>query len=163
MYQWNLDILSTQEFSSWIHLKKSLKKLGVRARSSHQRCSVKKGVLRNFTKFTGKQLCLSLFFNKVAGLRPASLFKKRLRHRCFPVNFAKFLRAPFYRTMFEESWIKENPDKCHQPLQGKVDFIDNINGNKIFYTTLEKFLRIKFDQYFFRLWQITSNKQLSST
>ena len=26
-------------------------------RSSHQRCSKKKGVLRNFTKFTGKHLC----------------------------------------------------------------------------------------------------------
>ena len=33
-------------------------------------CSVKKGVLRNFTKFTGKQLLQKLFFNKVAGLRP---------------------------------------------------------------------------------------------
>ena len=40
-------------------------------RSSHWRCSVKKGVLRNFAKFTGKHLCQSLFFNKVAGLRPA--------------------------------------------------------------------------------------------
>ena len=30
-----------------------------------QRCSVKKGVLGNFTKFTGKHLCQSLFFNKV--------------------------------------------------------------------------------------------------
>ena len=28
----------------------------------------KKGVLRNFTKFTGKHLCQSLSFNKVAGL-----------------------------------------------------------------------------------------------
>ena len=28
----------------------------------------KKGVLRNFAKFTGKNLCQSLFFNKVAGL-----------------------------------------------------------------------------------------------
>ena len=37
-------------------------------RSSHRRCSVKKGVLRNFAKFTGKDLCQSLFFNKVAGL-----------------------------------------------------------------------------------------------
>ena len=27
----------------------------------------KKGVLKNFTKFTGKNLCQSLFFNKVAG------------------------------------------------------------------------------------------------
>ena len=44
-----------------------------------------KGVLRNFTKFTGKNLCQSIFFNKVAGLR----------HRCFPVNFVKFPRTPF--------------------------------------------------------------------
>ena len=37
-------------------------------RNSHRRCSVKKGVLRNFAKFTGKHLCQRLFFNKVAGL-----------------------------------------------------------------------------------------------
>ena len=36
-----------------------------KVRSSHQRCSVRKGVLRNFTKFTGKHLCL----------RPATLLK----------------------------------------------------------------------------------------
>ena len=29
----------------------------------------KKGVLKNFVKFTGKHLCQSLFFNKVAGLK----------------------------------------------------------------------------------------------
>ena len=51
------------------------------------------GVLRSFAKLTGKYLCQSLFFNKVAGLRP--LLKKRLWYRCFPVNFAKFLRTPF--------------------------------------------------------------------
>ena len=56
-------------------------------RSSHLRCSVKKDVLRNCAKFTGKHLCQSLFLNKVAGLR--------LWHRCFPVNFARFLRTPF--------------------------------------------------------------------
>ena len=64
-------------------------------RSSHGRCSIRKGVLRNFAKFTGKHLCQNLFFNKVAGLRPATLLKKRLWHKCFPVNFAKFLKAPF--------------------------------------------------------------------
>ena len=64
-------------------------------RSSHQRCSLGKGVLRNFAKFTGKHLCQSFFFNKVAGLRHATLLKKRLWHRCFPVNFVKFLRRPF--------------------------------------------------------------------
>ena len=53
----------------------------------------KKGVLRNFAKFTGKQLCQSLFLNKATGLRPATLSKRRLWHRYFPVNFVKFLRA----------------------------------------------------------------------
>ena len=66
-----------------------------RFRSSHRRCSVKKGVLTNFAKFTGKDLCQSLFFNKIAGRRPATFLKKRLWHRCFPVNFAKFLRTSF--------------------------------------------------------------------
>ena len=37
-------------------------------RSSHQRCSLRKGVLRNFPKFTGKHLYQSIFFNKVARL-----------------------------------------------------------------------------------------------
>ena len=45
-------------------------------RSSHQGCSVKKAV-RNFKKVTGKHLCHSLFFNKVAGLRPACNFIKK--------------------------------------------------------------------------------------
>ena len=30
----------------------------------------KKGVLKDFTKFTEKHLCQSLFLNKVTGLRP---------------------------------------------------------------------------------------------
>ena len=33
-------------------------------RSSHRRCSLRKGVFRNFAKFTGKQLCQILFFDK---------------------------------------------------------------------------------------------------
>ena len=53
-----------------------------------------KGVLKNFAKFTGKHLYQSLFFNKVVGLRPAALLKRRLWRRCFPVNFAKFLKTP---------------------------------------------------------------------
>ena len=36
-------------------------------RSSHRRCFVRKGVLRNFAKITGKRLCQGLFFNNVAG------------------------------------------------------------------------------------------------
>ena len=38
-------------------------------RSSRPEVFCKKGVLRDFAKFTGKHLCHSLFFNKVAGLK----------------------------------------------------------------------------------------------
>ena len=62
------------------------------------RCSVQKGVLENLAKFTVKHLCWSLFLNKIAGLHPPILLEKRLQHMCVPVNFAKFLRTPFYRT-----------------------------------------------------------------
>ena len=34
-------------------------------------------------------------FHKVAGLRTATLLKQRFWHRCFQVNFLKFLRVPF--------------------------------------------------------------------
>ena len=57
------------------------------SRSSHQRCSIKKCVLRNFAKFTGKHLCQSLFFNKVAGLRPATLLKKETLALVFSCEF----------------------------------------------------------------------------
>ena len=45
-----------------------------------------------FRKFHRKHLSQSLFYNKVAGL-----LKKRLWHRCFHVNFAKFLKTSFFR------------------------------------------------------------------
>ena len=72
-------------------------------RSSQRRCSRKKGILRNFTKFTftGKQLRQSLVFNKVAGLRQFSkntFLTERLRtvsHGSFsfplPTTSASFL------------------------------------------------------------------------
>ena len=41
-----------------------------------------------------------LFFNKVAVLRPGTLLKKKLWYRCFPVNFAKFLRTLFLQNTF---------------------------------------------------------------
>ena len=48
----------------------------VTVRSSGPQAFCKKGILRNFTKLTGKRLCQSLFFNKVAGLSPAALLRK---------------------------------------------------------------------------------------
>ena len=58
-----------------------------------------KKILKNFAKLTGKHLCLCLFFLWNCSLRHSTLLKKRLRHRCFPVNFEKCFRTPFlYRT-----------------------------------------------------------------
>ena len=56
---------------------------------------MKKGLPKNFAKFTGKHLCQSLFFNKVAILSLATTLKKRPWHRCFPVNFVKYLKHLF--------------------------------------------------------------------
>ena len=54
-----------------------------------QRCSVKNVFLEI------SQNSQSLFF-KVAVLRSATLLKKRLWHRCFPMSFVKFLRTLFF-------------------------------------------------------------------
>ena len=62
----------------WLTLNKCYREV---PKGSHRWCSVKKGVLRNFARFTGRHLCQSLFLNSW--------------QRCFPVNFAKFLRTPF--------------------------------------------------------------------
>ena len=64
-------------------------------RSSHQRCSIKKSVLKNFTKFTGKHLCQSLF------CRPQAwnfIIKETL---------AQVFSSEFYET-FKNTFFTEN-------------------------------------------------------
>ena len=58
-------------------------------------CSVKKVLLKTLQNSKKIPVLLS-FFNKVTNLRLATLLKTRLRHGCFPVYFAKFLRTPFH-------------------------------------------------------------------
>ena len=79
-------------------------------RSSCPEVFYKKDVLRNFAKFAGKHQCQTLIFNKVAGLRTATLLKKTLWHRCFLVNFSKFLRTPFLQNtssfwIYFQNWL----------------------------------------------------------
>ena len=62
-------------------------------RSSRQEVFCKKGALRNFSKFTGKHLCQSLFFSKIAGFRPETLAQ------VFSCEFCKTSKNTFsYRT-----------------------------------------------------------------
>ena len=65
-------------------------------KSSHSQMFYKIDVLKNFVKFTGKNLCRSFF---LINLHVSHLFWSLfLILIVFPVNFAKFLRTPFFRT-----------------------------------------------------------------
>ena len=55
----------------------------------------KVSVLKRFSNFTGKWQCRSLFLMNLWSWKGQHFFKKRLQHKCFPVKFAEFLRAPF--------------------------------------------------------------------
>ena len=96
-------------------------------RSSHLEVFCKKGVLRNFAKFTGKHLCQRLFFNKVAG-RLAPLLKKSLWHRCFLVNFEKFLRTSFLTEHLR--WL----------LQKRKTYFHHCTKNEVFHWGFLHFL-----------------------
>ena len=54
----------------------------------------KKSFLKNFTIFTKKHLCWSLF-----GVFGVNFIKKKLQHKYFPVKITKFLRAPILKNI----------------------------------------------------------------
>ena len=60
-----------------------------------QRCSVKKVFLEILQNSQENTCARDSFLIKLQA-RPATLLKKSLWHRCFPVNFAKLLRTPFF-------------------------------------------------------------------
>ena len=86
-------------------------------RSSRLKVFCKKGVLKNFVKFTWKHLARGSFL----GLRPAIWFKKRLWHRCFYANFAKFLRTSFSQNTSGWLLLNTSSDVCLK---------DNVSGEK---------------------------------
>ena len=150
-------------------------------RSSHQRCSIKKGVLRIFARFTGKHLCRSLFFNKVAGLRPATLLKKRLWRRCFPMNFTNFLRVPslqnisgrlllsvFYIFFFTLFFIFFHFAVYQSKLFAEGNWsVSCIILEKEFlknhFTHFQLILKFHITRFTLHVWNLVLNKTLSST
>ena len=58
----------------------------------------KKGVLRNFAKFTEKHLCQVLFFTKVAGLGPRACnsFNKETLAQVFSCEFCEISKNTFF-------------------------------------------------------------------
>ena len=99
------------------HLKKILI-TGARPEAVVQRFSVKKVILRNLTKFTGKHMCQSFFLKKVAGLRNVNFakfhqkitfFNRALMGFCSPkFKLAKFLTDFFWGGnlwIFRETYV----------------------------------------------------------
>ena len=76
-------------------------------RSNHRRCNVRNVTnvrcCYKFCKIHRKAPVPEPLFDKVAVFRPATLLKKRLSQRSFPVHFAKFLRTPFLQNTF--GWL----------------------------------------------------------
>ena len=64
------------------------------------KCSIKRFFFK-ISQYSQKNACVKLSsFIKMQVVSPA-LCLKRLRHRCFPVNIAKFLRTPVSKNICE--------------------------------------------------------------
>ena len=86
----------------------------------------------------------SFFFNK-----DATLLKKRTWYRCFPVNFAKFLRTPFLLKIFGRLLLKDK-------LASKtVKILCATARSFIMYICIHEYPGLKFD------W-LTLNRQFRS-
>ena len=57
-------------------------------------CKLSKKIRKVYKKVSA----LNSFFSNVPGLGFAALLKKKLNHRCFPVNLGTFLEGIFYKT-----------------------------------------------------------------
>ena len=59
--------------------------------------------------------------NKVEGLRPTTLLKKETLAQVFPVNFAKFLRTPFF-IVEHLRWLLLHAKSCLKRLSNDKYF-----------------------------------------
>ena len=95
-------------------------------------------------------------------MKPATLFKKRLWQRCFPVIFVKFQRTPFYRTPLGDCFCLEitRIKKRQKELSGDQVIAKRVSCSKMFWNfslnicfckveghrNFEKFIRTHFLQ-----------------
>ena len=70
-----------------------------KTKSSHRRCSLKKVFLK-YSQKSQENTCVGVSFFIKLQTRSLQIYYKRLQHRCFPANFAKFLRTPFSENTF---------------------------------------------------------------
>ena len=85
--------------------------------STNQRFSIKTLLLR-FYNILRKILVFESLFNEVAGLQACNFIKKKLQHRCFPVNIAKFLRIPILRNSWKQLFLTRLYGQKYKQLWG---------------------------------------------
>ena len=124
-----------------------------------QRCSIKIDVLKNFAKFTGKHLYQSLFFNKVADLRPVTLLKKKALAQVFSCKFCEILKNTFFTEHLWWLFLLTNilhclTISCHQSISIPLE---NVRKSLFFYifrgyrkrpVTWNTLIHILYDTYF---------------
>ena len=98
---WFLDFINRKYFTQI--LKMNLTKTILVNCYSHEDCKQLMEAFLKISQNSQENTCASLFLNKVAVPRAATLFKKRLQHRCFPVNFVNFLTAPFFQATVSQN------------------------------------------------------------
>ena len=82
----------------------NIKQISADYRSSNLRCFVRKGVLRNFAKFTGKHLCQSLFF------------KKETLAQVLSCEFCEIFKSTFFTEHLWWLLLENLSNKCHGHL-----------------------------------------------
>ena len=115
----------------------------------------KKRFLKNLAKFTGNHLWQNLFLNyqKRGSGEKETLIKKRPWHRCFPVNFANFLRTIFIQNTSGGYFCSLEPCNCIkkslQHRRSQVKFVRFPISYKICERLLVK--NVNFLEFFFFL------------
>ena len=107
---------------------------------------------KSFLKFFANTPTAESSVTEVAVLRPATLLKKRLWHRCLPVNLMKFLRTPFLQNTSDID-ISLLSRRCNDILRITVHGDETFNPctNKIMLTAAINNIKNtqNFDQHLF--------------
>ena len=78
---------------------------------------------------------LESIFNETAGVGVWNVIKKRLQHRCFTVNYAKFLRTP----ILDQLLLKNQNQNSEDISFYQVNYFDKLYLRKSFFLPSELF------------------------
>ena len=129
-------------------------------RSSHLEVFCKKGVLRNFTKFTRKHFCWSVCFNEIASLHSIALLKNTLKAQVF-------LRARFsystsgqvvtsnYWLVTSNLWLAKSFTSLQRCIQDVFKTSSRfISSQTVLVNTSFRRLQVVFKMYSTRFWDV---------